>query len=59
MSNKRFARLGNGFSKRPENHCAAISLYFAFYNLCRTHEALRTTQRLRSASQIILGRLLS
>jgi hypothetical protein len=40
---QRLARLSNGFSKRIENHCAAVSLYVAFYNLCRTHEALRTT----------------
>jgi IS1 family transposase len=43
MSSKRFARLSLGFSKRLENHCAAVSLHVAFYNLCRTHEALRTT----------------
>jgi hypothetical protein len=43
MSSKRFARLSNSFSKRIENHCAAVSLHVAFYNLCRTHEALRTT----------------
>jgi len=43
MSSKRFARLSNGFSKRIENHCAAVSLYVAFYNLARVHEALRTT----------------
>ena len=29
MSSKRFARLSNGFSKRIENHCAAVSLYVA------------------------------
>jgi hypothetical protein len=27
----------------PQNHCAAVSMYVAFYNLCRTHETLRTT----------------
>ena len=43
QSCKRFARLGNGFSKRLENHCAAVSLYVAHYNLCRVHEALRST----------------
>src|SRR5260221_11150427 len=43
MSSKRFARLSNGFSKRLENHCAAVSLYVAFYNLVRVHESLRTT----------------
>lgn len=42
MSSKRFARLSNGFSKRIENHCAAVPLYVAFYNLVRQHEALRT-----------------
>lgn len=41
QSCKRFARLGNGFSKKINQHCAAISLYVAFYNLCRTHESLR------------------
>lgn len=43
MTNKRFARLGNGFSKKLENHAAAISLYVAYYNLCRSHESLRST----------------
>lgn len=43
MGIKRFARLSNGFSKRLENHCAAVSLYVAHYNLCRIHESLRQT----------------
>jgi IS1 family transposase len=43
MSSKRFARLSNGFSKKLEPHCAAVSLYVAFYNLCRVHESLRST----------------
>jgi hypothetical protein len=43
MSSKRFSRLSNGFSKRLENHCAAVSLYVAHYNLCRVHESLRCT----------------
>lgn len=43
MSQKRFARLSNGFSKKLANHEAAVSLYVAHYNLCRVHEALRTT----------------
>ena len=43
MSSKRFARLSNGFSKRIENHCVAVSLHVSFYNLVRQHEALRTT----------------
>ncbi len=43
MASKRFARLSNGFSKRLENHLAAIALHVAHYNLCRVHESLRTT----------------
>jgi hypothetical protein len=40
---RRCTRLTNGFSKRIENHCAAVSLYVAHYNLCRAHESLRST----------------
>src|ERR1700733_5920871 len=43
MASKRFSRLSNGFSKKIDCHLAAVSLYVAFYNLCRTHEALRMT----------------
>jgi IS1 family transposase len=43
MSQRRFTRLTNGFSKTYLNHCAAIALYVAHYNLCRVHEALRIT----------------
>lgn len=43
MSNRRFGRLTNGFSKSLNAHCASVSLYVAHYNLCRVHEAHRTT----------------
>jgi hypothetical protein len=43
MTQKRFARLTNGFSKKLTHHAAAVSLYVGHYNLCRVHEALRTT----------------
>jgi IS1 family transposase len=43
MSQCRFTRLTNGFSKTYLNHCAAVALYVAHYNLCRVHEALRVT----------------
>jgi IS1 family transposase len=43
QSCKRFARLGLGFSKKIEQHAAAISLYVMHYNFVRTHESLRTT----------------
>lgn len=34
MASRRFTRLTNGFSKKIENHAAAVSLYVAHYNLC-------------------------
>ena len=43
MGSKRFAQLSNGFSKKIDCHLAAVSLHVAFYNLCRSHEALRMT----------------
>lgn len=43
MSSRRFTRLTNGFSKRLDNHVAAVSLYVMYYNFCRVHETLRTT----------------
>ncbi len=43
MQMRRFTRLTNGFSKKLENHRAAVALWICFYNLCRVHETLRTT----------------
>lgn len=43
MGARRLTRLTNGFSKKVENHVAAISLYVANYNFCRVHEAHRVT----------------
>ncbi len=43
MQSRRFTRLTNGFSKKLENHVAAVSLFIAHYNLCRVHEAHRVT----------------
>ncbi len=43
MAQRRFTRLTNAFSKKLENHCAAVALYAAHYNFCRVHEALRVT----------------
>ena len=39
MSMRRFTRLTNAFSKKLENHCHALALYFAYYNFCRRHKA--------------------
>lgn len=43
MSQRRFTRLTNGFSKKLENHEAAVALFVAHYNLCRVHETIRMT----------------
>ena len=32
--------LTNAFSKKFENHCHALALYFVFYNFCRVHKTL-------------------
>lgn len=43
MSQRRLTRLSSGFSKKYENHCAAVALYVTHYNFCRVHETLRIT----------------
>jgi hypothetical protein len=43
MSVRRYTRLTNAFSKKLENHAAAVSLHFMHYNFCRKHQTLGTT----------------
>ncbi len=43
MNMRRFTRLTNAFSKKIENHCAAIALHFMHYNFARVHQTLKTT----------------
>jgi hypothetical protein len=42
-SMRRFTRLTNAFSKKIENHEAAVALHFMHYNFCRIHKTLRVT----------------
>jgi len=41
MGMRRFTRLTNAFSKKIENHAAAVALYFMYYNFARVHTTLR------------------
>lgn len=43
MSMRRFTRLTNAFSKKFENHKAAVALHFMYYNFGRIHKTLRIT----------------
>src|SRR6266571_3460636 len=43
MPMRRFTRLTNAFSKKIENHAAAVALHFMHYNFCRVHQTLRVT----------------
>jgi IS1 family transposase len=43
MGMRRFTRLTNAFSKKIESHCAALAVYFVFYNFCRIHKTLKVT----------------
>jgi IS1 family transposase len=49
MSMRRFTRLTNAFSKKLENHEAAIALHFMYYNFCRIHQTLRCTPAMEAA----------
>jgi IS1 family transposase len=43
MHMRRFTRLTNAFSRKVENHMAAVALYFMWYNFGRIHQTLRVT----------------
>ena len=55
MSVRRFTRLTNAFSKKWENHWAAVALWFAFYNFCRVHKSLRVTPAMAAGTRTTCG----
>jgi IS1 family transposase/transposase-like protein len=48
MAIRRFTRLTNAFSKKWENHEAALALFFAFYNYSRVHQTLKCTPAVKA-----------
>jgi IS1 family transposase len=48
MSNRRFTRLTNAFSKKAENHMHAFSIFAMHYNFARIHKTLRVTPAMES-----------
>jgi hypothetical protein len=43
MHMRRFTRLTNAFSKKVENHAAAVALHAMYYNFVRIHQTLKVT----------------
>lgn len=43
MHMRRFTRLTNAFSKKIENHAAAIALHTTYYNFVRIHQTLKVS----------------
>ena len=54
MHMRRFTRLTNPFSKKVENHAAAIALHTMYYNFVRIHQTLRVTPAMAAG---VTGRL--
>jgi IS1 family transposase len=48
MQIRRLTCLTNAFSKKFDNHKAAIALHFAYYNFCRIYKTLRVTPAMKT-----------
>jgi hypothetical protein len=48
MGMRRFTRLTNAFSRKLENHMAAVSFYFMVYNFVKIHQSIKTTPAMQA-----------
>ncbi|HEY5305543.1 MAG TPA: DDE-type integrase/transposase/recombinase [Pseudolabrys sp.] len=48
MHMRRFTRLTNAFSKKVENHVAAVALHTMYYNFVRVHQTLKVTPAMQA-----------
>ncbi len=48
MHMRRYARMTNAFSKKIDNHCYALALYFMYYNFVKIHSSLKCTPAMAS-----------
>jgi IS1 family transposase len=48
MGTRRFTRLTNAFSKKVENHVAAVAPFLMYYNFGRKHQTLGTTPAVKA-----------
>ncbi len=55
MSNRRFTRLTNAFSKKFENHAHMVAIYAVWYNWLRIHKTLRVTSAMAAGlSKVVM-----
>jgi preprotein translocase subunit SecF len=50
---RRYTRLSNGFSRKLENHAAAVALHYFVYNFIRIHRTLRVTPAMAAGVAIL------
>jgi hypothetical protein len=51
-------RLTNAFSKKVENHEAAVALHFMYYNFARIYQTLRCTPAMAAEGLTTYGALM-